>query len=164
VDTLIDAHHNGQTEVRFSLNTQRIIENYEHRTASARLRIEAGARLAEAGYPVGFLIAPVFLYENWQEEYVKLLEDLKKEIPTKLEYPVTFEVISHRFTTRAKSRILEIFPETSLDMNEELRTFKFGQFGYGKYVYTKDSLKAIKLFFSREIDRIFDHKEIKYII
>lgn len=26
-------------------------------------------KVAEAGYPTGFLIAPVFIYPNWKEEY-----------------------------------------------------------------------------------------------
>ncbi|MCX7771776.1 MAG: spore photoproduct lyase, partial [Clostridia bacterium] len=116
------------------------------------------------GYPVGFLIAPVFIYEGWEEEYQTLLEDLKAMLPEKLAHPVTFEVISHRYTSRAKNRILEIFPETTLDMEDEKRTFKYGQFGYGKFVYPKESLDDIKRFFKDKIEKLFETGEIKYII
>ncbi len=164
VNSLLGIDHKGHTEVRFSLNTDHIITRYEHRTASVHQRIEAGAKLAQAGYRLGFLIAPVMLYENWQEEYRTLLRDLRKELPKGLAYPVTFEVISHRYTSRAKNRIREIFPDTTLEMEDEKRTFKYGQFGYGKFVYPKESLEAIKTFFIQEITSLFDDSEVKYVI
>src|SRR3712207_8832628 len=51
---------------------------------------------------------------------------------------IIFEVISHRYTTKAKNRILEIFPETTLPMEDEDRKFKYGQFGYGNMFILKD--------------------------
>jgi spore photoproduct lyase len=164
VNSLLNIKHNGHTEIRFSINTSTIINEYEHITASRDKRIEASMKVAEAGYPTGFLIAPVFIYPNWKEEYRDLLLELRKMLPEALKYPITFEVISHRYTTVAKNRILEIFPETMLPMNEEERKFKFGQFGYGKYVYPKESMEEIKEFFRRNIEELFSNKEIKYII
>lgn len=164
IDSLIGLPHNDHTEIRFSLNTQRIISEYEHLTASAKLRIEAASKLAGSDYPVSFIIAPVFIYEGWQDEYRDLLLDLKKQLPTDLKHPVTFEVISHRYTLRAKGRIEQIFPETTLPMNEEERQFKYGQFGYGKYIYPKDQMAEIKAFFKETIDELFTNKELKYII
>ena len=34
-------------------------------------------------------------------------------------------------------------------MNDEERTYKYGQFGYGKFVYPKDSLAYMKEFFNK---------------
>lgn len=164
VDSLLDLDHRGHTEVRFSINTDRVIKEYELGTASWDKRIDASMKVAKAGYPTGFLIAPVFLYPNWQEEYRQLLLALRDRLPDQLQYPVTFEIISHRYTTQAKNRILQIFPDTTLPMDDEARKFKFGQFGYGKYVYPKEDLASIKEFFSLEIEQLFDHKEVKYII
>lgn len=164
VDSLLNIEHNGHTEIRFSINTSSVIEQYEHITASRDKRIEASMKVAKAGYSTGFLIAPVFIYPNWKEEYHDLLLELRKKLPEGLELPVTFEIISHRYTTIAKNRILEIFPETKLPMADEERKFKFGQFGYGKYVYPKESLEEIKEFFKKDIEQIFTNGEIKYII
>ena len=75
-----------------------------------------------------------------------------------------FEVISHRYTTKAKNRILQIFPETTLPMEEEDRKYKYGQFGYGKYVYTPEQLKEMKEFFKTEIKDAFPESIIRYII
>lgn len=164
VDSLLNLAHNGHTEIRFSINTSSIINQYEHVTASRDKRIEASMKVAEAGYPTGFLVAPVFIYPNWKEEYHDLLLELRSKLPKDLNYPITFEVISHRYTTIAKNRILNIFPQSNLPMDDEERKFKYGQFGYGKYVYPKESLDSIKQFFVKEIDELFSNKEVKYII
>lgn len=164
IDSLLNLKHNGHTEIRFSINTSTVINEYEHLTASRDKRIEASIKVAKSGYPIGFLIAPVFIYPNWKEEYHDLLVELSKKLPNDLEFPVTFEIISHRYTTVAKNRILQVFPDSGLPMNEEERTYKYGQFGYGKYVYPKENMKEIKEFFKKEIEDLFFNKEVKYII
>lgn len=164
IDSLLDLPHHNHTEIRFSLNTPKIIDTYEHHTASSRLRIEAASKLAHKGYPIGFIIAPVFMYNHWEEDYHELFLYLKAQLPEKLVHPLIFEVISHRYTLRAKNRITEIFPETTLPMNEEERSFKYGQFGYGKYIYPKEDLAKMKAFFVKEFDNLFPYKEVKYII
>ena len=164
IDSLLNLEHNGHTEIRFSINTSSVINLYEHFTASRDKRIEASIKVAEAGYPMGFLIAPIFIYPNWKEEYHNLLLELANKLPSDLKFPVTFEIISHRYTTIAKNRISNIFPENQLPMNDQDRKFKFGQFGYGKYVYPKEILDEIKQFFINEIEELFKDKEIKYII
>jgi len=164
VESLLNLEHNGNTEVRFSINTQKVIDEYEHYTASCNKRLEASMKVAKAGYPMGYLIAPVFIYPNWKEEYHSLLLKVRDILPTNLQYPVTFEVISHRYTMTAKNRINQVFPDNKLPMNEEDRKFKYGQFGYGKYVYPKENLDDIKQFFSKEIEVLFENKEVKYII
>lgn len=164
VGTLLDIDHKDRTEVRFTLNTDRVIKDYEQGTASLKKRIEACKRIISAGYPTGFIIAPVFLYDNWKADYRNLLLDLKESLPRKTSHPISFEVISHRYTTRAKNIILDVFPGTILPMDDDLRTYKYGQFGYGKFVYTKEELSDIKVFFTEEINTIFEKAHIKYII
>lgn len=164
VDSLLSLPHNDHTEIRFSLNTTTVIEQYEHATASRNIRIEASKKVAEAGYPVGFIIAPVFLYPNWREEYHALFMEISWQMQMHLKHPLTFEIISHRYTTRAKNRIIQIYPETMLPMQEEERSFKYGQFGYGKYVYPKEELVGMKDFFEKEIKDLWSDAIIKYII
>ena len=164
IDSLLNLNHNGHTEIRFSINTDKVINDYEHVTSSAKVRVEAASKVARAGYPLGFIIAPVFLYENWKEEYKDLLDRLRREIPIEQDKNLGFEVISHRYTIKAKNRIIEIFPDTSLPMNEEERKFKYGQFGYGKYVYNKEDIQEIKEFFKEEIQKRFPLSVIRYII
>lgn len=164
VDNFLKLKHNNHTEIRFSINTDYVIDNYEHYTASRDKRLNAAVKLIKYGYPVGFLIAPVFLYEGWKEDYYKLMYDLSIKLPNDIEHPITFEVISHRYTQTAKNVINEIFPDNNLPMNDSKRTFRYGQFGYGKYVYSKEQIKEIKDFFELELNKLFKDKKILYII
>ena len=162
IDSLLHRNHGGHTEIRFSLNTPAIIQQYEKGTASMEERLQAAKKTAEAGYPLGFLIAPIFIYPEWQRDYEMLLKQtagsLKKEICP------SFELITHRFTARAKSNIQQVFPETTLPLNEEERKFKYGQFGYGKYVYPKDVMEEIKEFFEQQIGQYFPEAKIAYLV
>lgn len=166
VDTLLELDHRNHTEIRFTLNTDPVINDYENRTPSLAKRISAAHKVMASSYPTGFLIAPVFLYRNWKEDYHGLLLDLHACLPDRLAHPLTFEVISHRYTTQAKNVITEIFPDNQLPMSNEERSYKYGQFGYGKYVYTKENLAEMADFFRTDLEDIFRDRtiDIKYII
>ena len=77
---------------------------------------------------------------------------------------VSFELISHRYTARAKKIILKRFPQTKLEMDESTRKYKWGKYGYGKYLYPPDKLEQLKSFFFSEINRIFPQAQIEYFI
>lgn len=164
IDDLLNLNHNCHTEIRFSINTEKIIKAFEHRSSPLSSRLEASSKVLSAGYPSGFIIAPVFIYDNWKQEYHELLLKLKNSMPQNIKHPLTFEIISHRYTTKAKNTILTIFPKTQLPMNNDERQYKYGQFGYGKYIYSKDTIDDIKSFFTNEINNLFVNSIIKYII
>ena len=163
VEDLLHVDHKRHTTVRFSLNTQNVISRFEHHTPSAIKRIEAAKKIIKSGYPTGFIIAPVFLEGNWKKEYEDLLIMLKENIHD-VTSSISFEIISHRFTLKAKKKILDVFPDTALPMNQEERSFKYGQFGYGKYLYEKQQLADMKEFFQNSIEKHFPNSNIMYII
>lgn len=161
VDSLLELQHNGHTTIRFSLNTEYVIKKFEHRVPGMMERIEAAFKVSKSGYPTGFIIAPVFLYEGWKKDYEKLIKIIGENFK---ESPPTFEVITHRFTKRAKDQILTTFPNTALPMEEESRKFKFGQFGYGKYVYQNEDIAEVKELFRKNLLKYFNEDSINYII
>lgn len=75
---------------------------------------------------------------------------------------MTFELIQHRFTGVAKDLILERFPKTKLDMEEEKRSLKWGRFGRFKYVYPKEQAEDIKQYLISLIEERFPNAHIKY--
>ncbi len=165
VDGLLALKHNGHTEVRFSINTDTAITSFEHGTPRVKQRLEAAMKVIKAGYPVGFLIAPVFVYPNWKEDYLMLIKLLKNYLGDQnLNYPITFEIISHRYTPTAKNHILQVFENTALPMDYEQRKYKYGQFGYGKYVYPKEIMTEMKELFEEGLKHLDIPYEIKYII
>jgi spore photoproduct lyase len=163
IDGLLNINHSNHTEIRLSVNIPSVIKEFEHKTPSFEKRVEALNKLLNAGYPVGVIIAPIILRKDWKKDYGVLLNELSNSLDVK-EHPLTFELISHRFTTRAKNTIMEIYKDTKLPMNEEERKYKYGQFGYGKYVYTKEQMDELKEFFQDKINEMQFDKQIKYII
>lgn len=164
VDSLLTAKHNGHTRFRFSINAACIIDKFEHKTPSLSQRVEAAAKVAEKGYPIGFIIAPIFYYSGWEKDYLTLLQELDTQLPKQGRTDVTFELISHRFTKRAKNNILEIFPDTALPLEEEERKFKYGQFGYGKYIYQKETMAEMKNYLQEGIHKYFPQAVIEYFV
>lgn len=164
VDSLLNIKHNQHTTFRFSINADKIILDFEHSTPSLKERIEAASKVANANYPLGFIIGPIFYYENYKKDYSSMLEELATGLAGKVRSPIKFELITHRFTKRAKSNILEVFPNTQLPMEEDERKFKYGQFGYGKYVYTKETMEELKNFFYKNIGEFFPTSEILYFV
>jgi spore photoproduct lyase len=164
VETLLSANHQGHTRFRFSLNADPVINKFEHKTPGMAERVKSAARVAAAGYPLGFIIAPIFYFDGWQQAYQELLSQLAENLPQQAQQDLHFELITHRFTTRAKNNILNIFPETLLPLDENVRKFKFGQFGYGKYIYDKAMMLEMKTFLEKTTQRFFPQAVIDYFV
>jgi len=49
-------------------------------------------------------------------------------------------------------------------MGEESRKNKFGQFGYGKYIYQKDGMDELKAFFLNLTGKHFPNAGIAYFV
>lgn len=162
VDGLLGVAHGGKTEVRFSLNCIYILDRFEKGVPGLRSRLEAAKKCFEAAYPVGFLIAPIFVFKGWREQYSALFREIKDYLPAKAD--VFFELITHRFTARSKKIILDAYPGTEVPLDEAERSFKHGQFGYGKYVYPPDVMAELKEFFVSEIARLFPGARILYFV
>jgi spore photoproduct lyase len=163
VDSLLGLKHNSRTRFRLSINSRYVIENFEHNTASLDERIEAASKLAAAGYPIGFIVAPIMIYDRWKEDYLELFEKLGIRLDrVKSTEPVTFELIQHRFTPVAKKVILERFPNTRLDMDESKRTLKWGKFGRYKYVYPRKDAVEIREYLTSLIGVKFPDARIEY--
>jgi len=162
VDHLLDAKHNGKTTFRFSINSRYVIKNFEPGTGSFDERIEAAKKVANAGYPFGFIVAPIYMHEDWEEGYEELFIRLKEALGDLANQKMTFELIQHRFTKPAKKVILERYPNTKLEMDEEKRKYKWGKYGIGKYVYQTDQAASIEETISAYIKYYFPNGEIQY--
>ncbi|AOY75202.1 Spore photoproduct lyase [Clostridium formicaceticum] len=162
VDSLLDAKHNGHTRFRFSINSQHVIKNFEHNVDDLEERLQAAAKIAKAGYPLGFIIAPIILHENWEKGYREMLERLHDYLSFKKKSVITFELIQHRFTMNAKKIIEERFPNTNLEMNPHKRVKKWGKYGRVKYVYKKEEVIEAKEYIEELIKKHFPYSHIQY--
>ncbi|MCT4564648.1 MAG: spore photoproduct lyase [Maledivibacter sp.] len=162
VESILNADHRGHTRFRFSINSNYVINSFEHNTDSLENRLIAAKKIGQAGYPLGFIIAPIIRHENWKMEYKDLVERLHTHIAFAKMEDISFELIQHRFTSNAKKVIIERFPNTKLDMDESIRKKKYGKYGRVKYVYTKEEAKEIKEYVSNLIMENFPNANIEY--
>ncbi len=117
---------------------------FEPGTSPFEERIEAARKVAGAGYPISFIVAPIYMHEGWKEGYRELFERLYNALKDMKIPNLTFELIQHRYTKPAKKVIQERFTNTKLEMDEEKRKYKGGRYGIGKYVYKKDDAEVLE--------------------
>lgn len=151
VDQLLGLEHRGRTRARFSVNAARV-SGFEGGTAPISARIEALARMAAAGYPVGLTIAPIMPVDHWREQYGALLSEIAEALePVQGNVDITVELITHRFSETSKEVLSGWYPASGLEMDEEVRALKRGKFGARKYVYPRPVMAELKAFFEDEI-------------
>lgn len=162
VDHLLDAEHNGRTRFRFSLNSKYVVKNFEPGTSSLESRIQAAVKVAEAGYPIGLVLAPLYRHDGWRDGYFELFELLDDAFPKHIRPGLTFELIQHRYTKPAKRVIQERYPKSKLEMDEEKRKYKWGRYGIGKYIYPKDEEQELRETLNHYVENFFPEAKVEY--
>jgi spore photoproduct lyase len=162
VDHLLNAKHNGRTRFRFSVNSAYVIKHFEMATSNLDERLEAANKIVRAGYPLGFVVAPIYLHEGWKEGYLELFEKIKATISQQYTDQITFELIQHRFTKPAKRVIQKRYPKSKLQMEEEKRKYKWGRYGIGKYVYKNEEQQELRETIEGYIFSFFPGAKIEY--
>ncbi len=81
IDELLGVDPRGRTVVSWSLTPRRIAACEESGTASIDGRLAAAARVAAAGYRVGFHLDPMIEHEGWRESYGELLDATFAAVP-----------------------------------------------------------------------------------
>ena len=158
VESLLGRLIKGIHRFRFSINTEEIINEHEEGTAPLEGRLDAAVRVHGAGYPLGFIVAPLIIYEGWQSGYTSMLDKLAASLPEAAMRDLTFELIMHRFTQRSRRLILERFPDTTLAMDTRDRIHK----GFGKYVYEPQKAQELEGVLRSLISERFPEAQIEY--
>lgn len=81
VANLVDLDHCGHTILSWSLNPAEVCARFETSTPAPRLRLEAMAKCAAAGYPVRAVIMPIIPLPGWRRAYEQLLCEVLERVP-----------------------------------------------------------------------------------
>ncbi|HYP45329.1 MAG TPA: radical SAM protein [Propionibacteriaceae bacterium] len=154
--------HGRRTRVRFSVNATEIANRFEGGTARMPARLAALRRLAQAGYRVGLTIAPIMPIPDWPEHYGQLLDDVARAVAGVDDLDLTAEIITHRFTPSSKEVLLGWYPQTKLEMDEDLRSQKRSKFGGLKYVYPRQTMTEMRSWFTAELARRLPEAQLLY--
>jgi spore photoproduct lyase len=82
VENLLGLNHQNHTVVSWSINPQKIIEQIEPGTANLEERLIAAKKVQDAGYKLAFHLDPMIYYDNWEDDYKQLLDQLFDTIDT----------------------------------------------------------------------------------
>jgi len=148
--------------VRVSVNAAGVAGRFEGGTAPVAARLAALRSLGLAGYRLGLTIAPVMPVPGWREEYGTLLDLAAAELADVPDLDLTAELITHRFTPGSKEVLLQWYPGTKLEMDEEQRSEKRSKFGGVKFVYRRDEMAQLKAWFNTELGRRLPDARILY--
>lgn len=159
IDDLLNLKHNKKTIIRMSVNPQEIIQKIEFGTSNLEQRIEAINKLCEAEYPVGILIAPVILLDNWKNLYSELLDILSKKLSQKAKNKLFIEVIFMTYSFVHNAINTEAFPNAINLYDKNLMTGR----GRGKYCYKSPLRCEAEIFLRNEIELKLPNIKIIYI-
>jgi len=159
VDKLLPLDHKEKCIVRMSLNPEMFVRKAELLTSSLDDRISAIKKLYEAGYPIGILIAPVIIIDDYLNLYEELFIRLADELPQKLKEELGLEII---FMTYSQAHITinsASLPNAFNVFNKEIM-----KYGYrGKYRYKKDVLIKAQSHIEHLLRRHLPESNIVYI-
>ena len=151
VGPLLALRHNRHTRCRMSVNAEPVARSFEGGVPSVDHRLAALRKLADAGYPVGLVIAPIMPTPQWQQDYADLLDRTAAALTGVRELDLTFELITHRFTPGSKEVLQQWYPSTKLDLDESTRSAKRNKFGGTKFVYPNEIMKAMRGWFISQL-------------
>ena len=160
VDSILDLNHKGKIIIRMSVNPSEIINKVEFGTSRLNGRIEAINKLADAGYKIGILIAPVILVENWQKLYSSLIKELSVKLSDKVKKQAFFEIIFMTYSYVHTKINEEAFPTAINLYNKEIMTGR----GNGKYAYKINTRKEAEIFLREKMKKYFPNNKIEYIV
>ncbi len=148
VENLVDLPHGRRTRMRVSVNADEVAARFEGGTASMPARLAALRIMALANYRVGLTIAPVMPVPDWRTAYGQLIDDVAAATTDVPDLDLTVEIITHRFTPGSKDVLLDWYPRTKLEMDEDQRSRKRNKFGGVKYVYPRETMAEMRNWFA----------------
>ncbi len=160
VDSLLNLKHNNKTIIRMSINPKEIISKIEFGTSDLDSRIVAINNLAEAGYKVGIIIAPIILIQNWKHLYKEVIEYMYHKLSAKVKDNVFFEMIFMTYSYVHRVINEEALPNAINLYDKEIMTGR----GRGKYMYKENVRNEAKQYILQEFNKYFKQEKLIYIV
>ncbi|MDF1591239.1 MAG: radical SAM protein [Desulfobacterales bacterium] len=116
IDRLKRLRHNRKTIISWSLNSPGIIRSEERRTAPLTARLKAAATCQDWGYPLGFHLDPLIIYDGCQNDYRQVIEQLFSYVSA--ENIAWISMGSFRFMPALKPIVHKRFPDSKIIYGE----------------------------------------------
>ena len=105
--------------VSWSLNPSSVTEGEEQGAAPIQQRLAAARRCQEHGYLVGFHFDPLVVFQGWEDEYSRLIDDLAQAIdPSRIAW---ISLGTFRYPPALKAVVRRRFPRSRILSGEMIR-------------------------------------------
>lgn len=143
IDRLLPLDPEGKTIISWSMNSERIQKQEEHKCASINERVSAAKKLiSNSHYRVGFHFDPIIDYAEWQKDYEITIHKIAEAIPE--EKIAWISMGCFRGDPELKTIMQTRFPKTEIPIGEYIKGMD------GKLRYFKP--KRIKIY--QEMDKM----------
>lgn len=109
INSILKLDHGNKIIISFSVNTDMVYQQLEHRTPSPEARLIAAKKLQERDYEIRLRIDPVIWYSTWQRDYSELIEKIFNYVK-----PARITIGEYRPSKGLAMHIRSRFPESSL--------------------------------------------------
>ncbi len=127
IKNLLDMKASERLVISWSINPEEYVAAEEHKCDTLADRLQAARAVANHGYKIGFHLDPLLYYDDWQEKYGELIDQLSKDFNH--QDIAWISVGSLRFTPGLKKISAERFPKSKL-MTGELYPSADGKMRY----------------------------------
>jgi len=76
IENVLGQEPHGNAVISWSMNAEKIAENYEKGGVSINERLSAACMAAERGYKIGFHFDPIVYYNGWEDAYRKVVDKI----------------------------------------------------------------------------------------
>lgn len=159
IEPLLGLDHRGKTVFRMSVNPEEIIGRIELGTAGLDARVRALNEMCRAGYPVGLLIAPVILLENWKAAYGRLIEYLAEALSEEVKRAGFIEIILMTYSYVHNAVNTAAFPSAPSPYDPRLMTGR----GRGRYAYRPEARRGAEAFLRAKLSECLGEMPVLYI-
>ncbi len=149
---LLEAGGCENVVVSWSVNSAKITDTAEHFTPALSARLAAACEAAKAGYRLGFHFDPVIIYDGWQADYARTVQEMADTLPK--EKVAWISVGTLRFSRELKKMIENRFPQNTILDGEFLLDFD------GKMRYSDLQRKEVYQFLLPLLRKIFPHAQV----
>lgn len=163
IENLEGLEHNGRTIVAWSLNSTRVMQKEEIRTATLEERLAAAAQCARWGYKLAFHFDPIIDHPGWEEGYRNTINRLFEVVPK--DKIVWISMGALRYLPALKTIGCNRFPHSRIyyqefieGLDNKKRYFRPRRVTLYKHIYSllkKGAAESTCIYFCMESDEIW---------
>jgi spore photoproduct lyase len=140
--------------ISFTLSSKQGAKEFDLKCPSVKARIAAITKLVACGYQIGVHFDPIIYHENFEVDYLEVMQTLGKALPDKQLSYISLGVV--RFTKDVYREVLKNYPDSRISKFDYIKSFD-GKVRYNKpmRMWMMNTVKKLLLDQGYQSDKIY---------